>query len=414
MLVTDAGGNVLTGVPVNFQVITPGTITLANVSSATDVNGHASALGTLGNTAGTYQVKVTAGSASATFSFTVSIPATGIHVVSGNNQSAVTSAAFGAPLVVEVVDVNGNPVAGVPVTFAVSSGSATVSNPSATTGTNGQASANVTAGSGAGTITITASAVGLNASFTLTSNPPGPTNVTFVNGASFQSGISPGAIAIIMGQGLLPGVTGVQTPLNVVGPLPTSLAGFSVTFNGVQAPIFYVSNQNGQQQVSIQVPFEISAGPATVVINTPGSGTATLNNVPIQPVAPGLFETQYNGQNFAVVTRPDGSYVSPTNPAIPGETDCAYATGLGQTTPPLSSNNAGVANQTVVDPLDFGLNNAGVGVVSVSAVPDQVGVYQVCFQVPLTTAAGPRQNVGLIVHDPAGDFYAQGSYIPIQ
>ena len=412
--VTDAAGNVLSGAPVSFQVVTPGTITLSNVSTSTDQNGRASALGTLGNTAGTYQVKVTSGTGTATFTFTVTIPTGGIQTVSGTNQIALINTSFGAPVIVKVVDTAGNPIAGVPVSFTVTSGSATVSTPSATTDATGQAQTVVSAGSGAGPIVVTASTGGFSTSFALTSRLPGPTNVAFVNGASFQSGIAPGAIVTIQGVGLLPGVTGLVRPFNVVGPLPTSLAGFSVTFNGIPAPIYFVSNQNGQEQVGVQVPFEIAPGTATVVINATGGGTATISNVPVQAVAPGVFETTYNGQNFIVAIRPDGSYVSPTNPAQRGEVDCAFATGLGQVTPTMATNSAGIANQNVAARLDFGLNNAGVRLVSATSLPGSVGVYQVCFQVPTDTQQGPRQPVGLVVHDPSGDFFANGTFIPIQ
>lgn len=416
--VLDAAGNGLTGVPVSFQALTPGTITLANVSTATDQNGRASALGTLGNTAGTYQVRATAGTATTTFSFTVTIPAASIQAVSGGSQTALINTAFGSPVVVKVVDTNGAAVAGAQVAFSVTSGSATVSSATATTDANGLAQTIVTAGSGAGPIIITASSSGFNTSFTLTSRLPGPTNVSFLNAASFQPGIAPGTIAIIQGNGLLPGVQGLVRPNVILGPMPTSLSGFSVTFNGIPAPIFYVSNQSGQEQVAVQVPFEVSPGPATVVINATGGGTATISGVQIQPVAPGLFETPYNGQNFAVVVRPDGSYVSPSNPARRGEVDCAFATGLGQTTPIMATNDAGVANQSIISALDFGLNNAGVRVVSATSLQGSVGIYQICFQVPTDTAPGPQQPVGLIIHlrpgDTTGDYFAQGSLIPIQ
>ena len=196
------------------------------------------------------------GGPSATFTYTIAVPVSGIAATSGNNQTVAESMAFASPLVVTVTDANGNPVAGITVTFSASNG-AVLSTSSATTGTNGQASTTVTAGPAAGTITVTASAPGgLITSFTLTATPPGPSNITFLNGASFQPGIAPGAIAVINGTNLLPGFSGLYNALGIVGPLPTSittgaLAGLSITFNGVAAPIFYASNQNGQEQVAV-------------------------------------------------------------------------------------------------------------------------------------------------------------------
>ncbi len=412
--VVDAGGNLLVGTPVTFQVLTANTLTLQNVSSVTDNNGRASALGLLGNIAGTYQLKVSAGPASTSLTFTVIIPASGITGVSGGNQTALVNTAFGAPLVVKVVDARDVPVAGLSVSFAVTGGSATLGNATGTTDANGQAQTTVTAGATPGTITVTASSAGFSTSFALTSRLAGPTNVTFVNGASFQAGISPGAILAIRGSGIATGVQGLVRPFSIIGPLPVTLAGIRITFNGIAAPIYYVSNQGGQEEVTIQVPYELAPGTATVVINAAGGGSATLS-VPIQAVAPGVFETLYNGQTYAVaIKQVDGSYVSPSNPATGGDVVCVFATGVGQTSPATGTNLAGLPGQNVLDPIDAGLNNSGVKLISASALQGTVGVFQVCMQVPLDATPGPRQPVGLIVHDPSGDFFAQGTFIAIQ
>jgi uncharacterized protein (TIGR03437 family) len=420
VVVTDAGGNILAGVPVTWQVLTPNGVTLTNIISTTDGNGHASALPILGNVAGNAQVKVTAGPSSAIFTLTVNVAVGGIQTVSGGNQTALVNTAFGAPLVVKVTDAKGNPVAGVQVTFAVAGGGATVGSATATTDANGNASTTVQAGATAGPITVTASTGAFNTTFTLTAGIPGPgSQPVFLNGASFQPGISPGAIAIIQDPGIATGIQGVvQGNTNLVGPLPTTLAGVKVTFNGVAAPIFYVANVNGKEQVAVQVPFETLPGTATVVITGPGGGTFTASNVPIQPFAPGVFQlpgAAPAGQDpFAVVQRPDGSYVSAANPARRGEIDCLFATGLGQVSPNASTNSGGVAGQSLLARFDVGINNAGVRVVSSQYLPGTVGVYEICFQVPSDAATGATRPLGLVIHDSSGDFFAQSTNIPVQ
>lgn len=413
--VTDAGGNLLPGVPVNFTVLTPNTLTLLNQSSATDSNGRASALGVLGPIAGTFQVKITAGAASVNMSYTVTIPATGIQAVSGGNQTGLVNTAFPAPLVVKVVDAGGLGVSGLPVTFQVAGGSATLGTPNATTDANGQAQTTVTAGATPGAITVTATSGSLiPAGFTLSSRLPGPTNISFVNGASFQPGISPGAIATVRGTAIVTKLQGTVQPTNVIGPLPTTLAGATITFNGIAAPILSASNQSGQESVTVQVPFEVTPGSVSVVVTSDTGASATVTTR-VDPVSPGIFETVYNGQSYVVATKQfDGSYVTPDNPALRGDVICIYATGLGQTSPATGTNRAGVAGQLVLDPLDTGLNNAGVRMVSAVYQPGSVGVFQVCMQVPADAAPGPRVPVGLIVHDPAGDFFGQSTYVPIQ
>jgi uncharacterized protein (TIGR03437 family) len=412
--VTDAFGNLLPGTPVTWQVLTTGGATLSNVSSATDASGSASALATLGSVAGQVQVKVTAGTASATFTLTTNIPAAGIQKVSGDTQTALINTAFAAPLVVKVVNSAGAPVNSAPVTFAVTSGSATIATPSRSTDASGQASTTVTAGGTAGNITIIASTGSLSTTFVLTARLPGPTNVTFVNGASFQPGISPGAIVIISGTGIAPGVQGLVAAFSIIGPLPTSLAGITITFNGVLAPIYYVSNVAGKEQVAVQVPFEVTVGTATVVINSAGGGSGTFT-VQVQPLAPGIFEALYGNTKLAVALRPDGSYVSPTNPALRGEVIRIFLTGMGQTNPATGTNKAGVPGETVAAPVVVGLNNAGIPLTSAEALPGIVGVVVVAFQVPLDTQTGSLQPIGLIVFDSANNaYFAQSTYIPIQ
>jgi uncharacterized protein (TIGR03437 family) len=414
--VSDAFGNLLGGVPVTWSVVTPGTVTLSSVSSATDASGNASALATLGNIAGTAQVKVTAGSASTTFTLTVNIPSAAIQKVSGDGQTTLISTAFTSPLVVKVVDASGSPVQGATVTFTVTSGSASLGSSSAPTGANGQASTNVTAGPNAGTIIVTAATSTFSTNFTLTSRLPGPTNVTFKNAASFlQGAVSPGEIVIISGNGIAPGVQGLVTAYNILGAPQPSLQGISVTFNGVTAPIFYVLTATGQpDQVVVQAPFETQPGStANVLINSAGGGSGTFG-IQVAPYAPGIFETTIGGQKYAVALRPDGSYISPSNPAHPGETILIYVAGLGQTTPLTATGNAGVPGQSVAGTLVVGVNNGGVPFTATYA-PGMVGVYVIAIQIPSDTQTGPAQPIGVIAYDAAANtYFAQGSVIPIQ
>ncbi|HLG99973.1 MAG TPA: Ig-like domain-containing protein [Bryobacteraceae bacterium] len=451
--VTDSAGHPVAGTPVSWKVLN-GTITLSQQSSVTDTNGKASAQATLGNTPGNAQVQVTAGSGgaqlTATFTATITAPIAGLTLVSGNNQTAIANAAFANPLVVNVTDSTGKPVANVPVSFSVTSGSATVATQSTTTDASGNASTKVTAGGSAGAVVVTASASGFTATFNLTVSPPGPSNIVFLNAASLQvSGplpgmVSPGEIVTIQGTGLTPGITGVVvpssirgpeaqfqsgiqsirlnlgvdgvTPKSIVGPLPTSLAGISVTFNGTPAPIYSVSNVNGVQQVTVQVPYEVAgSASATVVINTPGGGSGTFN-VQVQPYSPGIFTTNVFGlANEVVAVRPDGSYVSPSNPARRGEVITIFVTGAGQTTPPTGTNESGIPGQNIAATIAVGFNNGGVPYNSAQTVLGLVGVYAISLQVPPDTTPGPQQPVGFIVYDAAGNpYFANSPVIPIQ
>lgn len=415
--VTDSAGNSVQGATVTWQVVTAGTLTLSNVIGVSDSNGNASALATLGSVAGVAQVTATAGSSTATFNLTVNIPSAGIQKVAGDQQTALTDTAFATPLTVEVVDSSGNPVAGAQVNFQVTAGAATLNPSAAITNPAGQASTTVTAGATPGQLTVTATTASFTVNFGLTIVPPGPSNITIVNGASFSAntGISPGGIALVRGMGILSGVNGVvSTPLTN-GQYPTTFSGVTITLAGTPAPIYYISSANGVDQVAIQVPFEVQPGSSVPLEVSVANETSATVMVPVKPVAPGVFTTIYAGKPYADAVRPDGSYVSPTNPAQRGEDIQVYVTGLGQATPTIDTNTAGVPNQPIVATMIVGLNNGGVPLVSAVYAPGSIGVYVVTIHVPANTATGPYQPVGIVAQDSENkNHFAQSTYIPIQ
>ncbi len=414
--VNDAGGHPLANVPVSWTVTPSGAATLSNIVGTTNSQGQASATLTLGNTAGPVQVQVSAaGVPSQTFNFTITVPISGIQLASGGGQTAQVNTPFGSPIIVQLVNASGAGVGGVPVAFNVTTGAATLGSATATTDSNGRASTTVTAGANPGPIVITAQANGFSVTASLTAVPIGPANIAFTNGASFQKGsISPGEIVAITGSNLV-SVQGVSTPETIVGPLPTTFQGVTVTFNGTAAPIYAVSNVNGAQQIVVQVPYEIAgSASANVVVTTSGLATSGAIAVPVQPYAPGIFETTIYGSRQAVAIHANGSYVSPSNPAQPGENITVFATGLGQTTPAIATNATGISGQNVSAQIVVGVSNAGVQLISAQSAPGLIGVYAVTLQVPTNAAAG-SDPVQIIAYDAAGNpYFAQGSFLPVQ
>lgn len=391
----DAYGNILVNTPVSWSV-TSGTGTVNQATQKTDKNGTTLAYVTMGPTPGTVQVTVSAGPASspALGNFTenaVVVPG-GLNLVSGNGQTANVGAAFAAPLVVQALDDSNHPVQGVTVSFGVTSGGVTLSAPSAVTDANGNASITATAPAAPGTSVVTATYGTFSATFNLNTVFPGPANVAFLNGATFETiGAAPGAIApgeilTITGDNLAPDVQGVVTP--PPGPLPTTLSGVQVLFGGVAAPLFAVVNQNGQQQINALVPFELGSVATTSVTIVNDNGSATLLNVPVQPLAPGFFVSYYNNQSYAVMIRAsDGSYITPQNLAKPGDTVIAFVNGLGQGVPVIGSSSPGSA-QTVNAALSVSVNGLSTGDVSAVYQAQAYGMYLVTFQVPKNLQPG--------------------------
>ena len=120
--VNDAGGNPLAGVTVNFAV-TAGGGSLSSASAMTDGGGHAEVLWILGTLTGNGTVTATANtSLTTTFSSVASAGSVvSLVKISGDGQS-VAAGATTAPFTVRAVDLYGNAVAGVAVSWIDANG----------------------------------------------------------------------------------------------------------------------------------------------------------------------------------------------------------------------------------------------------------------------------------------------------
>jgi uncharacterized protein (TIGR03437 family) len=191
-------------------------------------------------------------------------------------------------------------------------------------------------------------------------------------------------------------------------------------FGSTPAPILNVGTVGTQQQLTFQVPCTAAVGsnPVTVAVGA-GSATATVN---LKPASPGVFETSTpltvaggNTYPMGVFLRPDGTFVTPGNPARKGDTIVAYVTGLGPATPSVGTNALPLptAISTANNTLVIGLANQGIPLVSAQLSPDLVGVYLVSFQVPTTEPSGNQVfSVGVTVG--GQNYYSAGASIPIQ
>ncbi len=99
------------------------------------------------------------------------------------------------------------------------------------------------------------------------------------NAASYNQAFSSGEIAAVFGT-LLAGSTASAPAV----PLPTSLAGVSVTVNGIAAPLYFVS----PGQINFQIPYGISSGIAAPVTVTYNNQTVT-SYIPMSAYSPGIF-----------------------------------------------------------------------------------------------------------------------------
>jgi uncharacterized protein (TIGR03437 family) len=279
----------------------------------------------------------------------------------------------------------------------------------------------VTAGSAAGTLVVSASFGSLPAvTFNLTVRLAGPVlGVTsFVNAASGAPGLVPGSIARIVAPGLAPTIQNCVVPASQVGALPLELAEVTVQFGPDTAPsfapLFYVCNIRGEESVAVQVPFELAPGTTSATVRVSG-GSSTVQNVPVLQVQPAVFEsTAQGGVRYGVVLRPNGTFVSPQNPARRGETVALFATGLGRVNPAAATNSPGISGQRALERLIVGVNNQGVRVVGAEYAINMIGVYVVYFEIPADTATGTNVPLALAAEQGGSLVFANGSSIAIQ
>ncbi len=152
-----------------------------------------------------------------------------------------------------------------------------------------------------------------------------------LNAASFAAGpVSAGEIITIFGSGLGP-ETGVPLQLTAdQQALTQTLAGVRVLFDGVPAPLIYVSST----QVSAIVPYAVVARTTTQMqVEYQGfpSGTLALD---VAPTSPALFTLNGSGAGPGAILNQNGTVNTAANPAARNSVIVLFATGEGQTVPP--------------------------------------------------------------------------------
>jgi uncharacterized protein (TIGR03437 family) len=182
-----------------------------------------------------------------------------------------------------------------------------------------------------------------------------------LNSASYTTaGVAPGSIVSIFGTNLA-----ASTAAAGAIPLPTGLSDVtSVTFNGVAAGLYFVS----QNQINAQIPFNVLAGQnggTAQIVVTRSSGASAAQSVAVTPASPGIFTTTANGlgQAFAydnstgALAAPAGAPIGPF-PTAPISVSSGHAliigcTGLGAVTPYIGNYVAasdGILRDTLLQP----------------------------------------------------------------
>ena len=190
------------------------------------------------------------------------------------------------------------------------------------------------------------------------------------NGASFAPSIAAGGIVSIFGKGL-----SAETAIASSVPLPTALGGTSITVNGQELPLYYVS----PNQVNAQLRMD-QQGPAVLRVNSASGSTQVQVN--IAESAPGIFG--------GAIQHANGSAVSASFPAKIGETIVIYSSGLGPVDSKLEAGQPSPRSPLARVTIPVTAEVGGISVVPDFAglAPDFVGLYQVNVKVPTVLLPG--------------------------
>lgn len=209
-----------------------------------------------------------------------------------------------------------------------------------------------------------------------------------VDGASAQPGaVTPGKIVVLYGSRLGPAKL-ITAQLGADGRVSSSLGGTQILFDGVPAPLLYTSSN----QLAAIVPYEVDGKAGTQVQVLNNGTTSDTVAMPVTPVAPSIFSSDFTGSGQGAIINEDGVTVnSSARPAPAGSIVAIYATGEGQTVPGGIDGvlATGSALPKPSRDVHVSINGNPAEVLYAGAAPGQVaGLMQVNVRIPAGTPSG--------------------------
>ncbi len=225
---------------------------------------------------------------------------------------------------------------------------------------------------------------------------PKPVVTAVTNAASYQSQVAPGQMVVVWGTNLGPAQLDNQIVVGKNGIVSNVMDGVSILFDGVPAPLVYVS----AQQCSAVVPY-LAALKRVVNVQVEYQGVRSDPfQVNVGATAPALFTVNSQGTGQGAIQNEDG--VTPNSidaPAAPGSVVILWGTGEGVTVPP------GVDGRLAINilPSPAAQCAAEIGGLPATieycgAAPYQMpGLFQVNARMDPTVAPGNAVQVSVIV-----------------
>jgi uncharacterized protein (TIGR03437 family) len=267
---------------------------------------------------------------------------------------------------------------------------------------------------GSGTQSGSSVAINLTGSGTIvTGGPPTPTVSAVLDAATYTASVAQGSVFVVKGKNL--SASGFsQTSF----PLPTNFQGVTITFtptsggSGTNAPIIYLYNQNGVNQLAAVVPSTLA--PATYNVTVTSNG---VTGPPFQAAVvarkAGIITGDATGNGLVVAQ----NYVSASNlvvnrytngtvggfnigPAAPGQTEILWVVGMGAV-PGGSDTTGSAAYDFTQHGVSVQVNVGGQVITPLYAgrAPGLVGVDQVNFTLPSNVTTGCTVPITITVNN---------------
>jgi uncharacterized protein (TIGR03437 family) len=220
----------------------------------------------------------------------------------------------------------------------------------------------------------------------LSAEAPVYSAASLVNSADNQSGwLAPNTIATLYGKNLAYGTKTLPGNTPVGGDATVNIGGYVAT-------LYYIS----PTQINFLIPPNLLPGSFNLLIVT-DSLQGPIIPIQLAPTAPALFQLD---QRNIIATSAAGSLITPAASAQPGDVVVLYATGLGQTVPPVGYGETPSSPALLAMLADFQVLLDGYpidpsGIAYAGIAPGFSGLYQINVALPAATGSNPEIRIAI-------------------
>ena len=203
--------------------------------------------------------------------------------------------------------------------------------------------------------------------------------------AAFQMGpVAPGQMVSVFGTDIGP-ARAESARLNANGRISAELAGVRLLFNGIPAPLLFVS----KDQINAIVPYAAETADSVLVQLEKEGKPGVSVTVPVVSAMPRIFTMHGTGTTPAAAVNEDGKLNSDKNPARRNSVIAVYGTGGGMENAVAADGElARDASRSLRLPITVRIDNRLAEVLYAGAAPGLAGMLQINVRVPAQSARG--------------------------